>query len=233
MTQIEWTEFTWNPVTGCNKVSPGCANCYAERLANTRLKRMYPNGFTEVALHPRRLELPLKLKKPHQIFVNSMSDLFHKKVPLEYIQQVFDVIARTPHHTYQILTKRAERLAELTPQLIWHPNIWMGVSVESQEFVHRVDFLRGVPVKVRFISCEPLLGFLKLNLEGIHWVIVGGESGPGYRPMHRQWARQVQHQCLISDVPFFFKQWGGITGKANGRLFDGREWDEKPVLVHD
>ena len=226
--QIEWTTYTWNPVTGCDKVSIGCTHCYAERLAKTRLKKFYPNGFGEITLHPERLQKPLKLKKPAEIFVNSMSDLFHKEIPLEYIQQVFDVMEKTPQHIYQILTKRAERLAELAPKLSWHSNVWMGVTVESQEYADRIDYLRQVPAKVRFISCEPLLGFLKLDLTGIHWVIVGGESGPNYRPMHRAWARQIQHQCLQNKIPFFFKQWGGINSKAGGRLFDGREWNEKP-----
>ncbi|MGB3508015.1 MAG: phage Gp37/Gp68 family protein [Microcoleaceae cyanobacterium] len=253
-TQIQWTSYTWNPVTGCQKVSPGCANCYAERLANTRLKKYYPNGFSEVKLHPERLELPLRLRKPREIFVNSMSDLFHPEVPDWFILQSFDMIRKCPQHNFQVLTKRAERMQRFMSRLLvdgntavltgnsislapemsigYHwSNLWLGVSVENQDFVHRVDYLRETPAKVRFLSCEPLLGDLKLNLTGIHWVIVGGESGFNHRPMKAEWARSIRDQCLEAGVPFFFKQWGGRTSKANGRLLDEREWNEKPRFV--
>lgn len=229
---IEWTDTTWNPVTGCTKVSAGCKNCYAEPLAH-RLEAMgnasYQNGFT-VTLHPRMLERPMHWEKPSIIFVNSMSDLFHQDVPLEYIKQVFDVMQQTPHHRYQILTKRAERLVELAPQLTWSPNIWMGVSVEDVRVVDRIDWLRQVPAAVRFLSLEPLIGPLPyLNLSGIHWVIAGGESGPKSRPMNPEWVRDIRDQCIAAGVPFFFKQWGGVNKKKAGRILDGRTWDEMPA----
>jgi protein gp37 len=231
---IEWTESTWNPVTGCNKISPGCKHCYAERLAK-RLKAMgqpnYKNGF-KLTLQPQMLELPLGWKKPQTIFVNSMSDLFHKNVPLEYIRQVFDVMKRAHWHRFQILTKRADILAELSPYLEWSPNIWMGVSVENQNYVHRIDDLRKTAAKVKFLSLEPLLGPLKnLNLEKIDWVIAGGESGYGARPIKEDWVLDIRNQCRTANVAFFFKQWGGFNKKKNGRLLEGRTWDEMPVAA--
>jgi protein gp37 len=233
---IEWTDATWNPVTGCTMVSPGCAHCYAEVMAK-RLKAMgqenYRNGF-QLTLQPQMLERPLSWKKPRTIFVNSMSDLFHKDVPVEYIQQVFDVMTRANWHTYQILTKRSERLRELNPVLDWQPNIWMGVSVESEKYVGRIDDLRQTDAKVKFLSLEPLLGPLPhLNLENIDWVIVGGESGHSARPMKEEWAIDLRDQCCRRGVPFFFKQWGGINKKKSGRELEGRTWDEKPGRPQD
>jgi protein gp37 len=232
---IEWTESTWNPVTGCNKISPGCKNCYAERLAK-RLKAMgqanYRNGF-KLTLQPQMLELPLKWKRPQTIFVNSMSDLFHKDVPLDYIQQVFDVMNRAHWHRFQVLTKRADRLAEISTELNWSPNIWMGVSVESQKYVHRIDDLRETEAKVKFLSLEPLLGPLKsLNLKLIDWAIVGGESGYGFRPIKEEWVLEIREQCRLSDVPFFFKQWGGFNKKKTGRLLEGQTWDAMPYAAY-
>lgn len=246
MTTIEWVKNpdgtkgeTWNPITGCEKVSPGCAHCYAETMAK-RLKLMQQPAYQDVVdergwtgkinLVESALEKPLKKKKPTTYFVNSMSDLFHKDVPIEYLQRIFEVIKQTPQHTYQILTKRAERLAEIAPALDWHPNIWMGVSVESQKYVERIEYLKQVPARVRFLSCEPLLGNLRLNLTNIHWVIVGGESGFNCRPVEEEWVRDIRNQCGIAGVPFFFKQWGGYTQKAGGRELDGRTWDEMPIL---
>lgn len=231
-TPIEWTESTWNPVTGCHKISPGCKNCYAERLAK-RLKAMgqanYKNGF-KLTLQPQMLELPLKWKKPQTIFVNSMSDLFHKDVPLEYIQQVFDVMNRSHWHRFQVLTKRADRLAELSDELNWSDNIWMGVSVESQKFVHRIDDLRSTGAKVKFLSLEPLLGPLEnMDLEKIDWAIVGGESGHGFRPIREEWVISIREQCNELGVPFFFKQWGGFNKKKTGRLLEGRTYDAMPL----
>ncbi|HSK73297.1 MAG TPA: phage Gp37/Gp68 family protein [Pyrinomonadaceae bacterium] len=228
---IEWTESTWNPVTGCNKISPGCKNCYAERLAK-RLKAMgqpnYKNGF-RLTLQPQMLELPLGWKKPQTIFVNSMSDLFHKNVPLEYIQQVFNVMKQAHWHRFQVLTKRSERLAELSSQLEWSPNIWMGVSVESQKYVYRIDDLRQTNAKIKFLSLEPLIGSLKnLELSGIDWAIVGGESGYGARPIQEDWVIEIRNQCQKAGVAFFFKQWGGVNKKKTGRLLEDRTWDEMP-----
>lgn len=228
-TGIEWTDRTWNPVTGCDKISPGCTHCYAE-VTTQRFSSGFPNGF-KLTLHPDRLDIPLHWRKPSRIFVNSMSDLFHKNVPLEFIQQVFGVMARTRQHTYQVLTKRHDRLVELASALQWSSNIWMGVSVENQRYAQRIDALRQVPAAVRFLSCEPLLGPLELNLEGIHWVIVGGESGIGHRPIDPDWVRSIRNQCVSQAVPFFFKQWGGRTPKAGGQLLDGREWSEFPVVI--
>lgn len=225
-TGIEWTDKTWNPTTGCNKVSPGCLHCYAEALTK-RFPRNFQNGF-DLTLHPERLGEPLKWRTPCRIFVNSMSDLFHEKIPLDFIQQVFEVIKDTPKHVYQILTKRPERLIELAPNLEFHQNIWLGVSVENQNYVHRVDLLRQIPAHVRFLSCEPLLGPLHLNLTDIHWVIVGGESGQKHRPMAIQWAEDIRNQCQAAEVAFFFKQIGGRTSKAGGRLLNGKIWDEMP-----
>lgn len=228
---IEWTDATWNPVTGCTKISPGCKHCYAERLAN-RLQAMgqsnYLNGF-KVTLQPQMLEVPLNWKSPKRIFVNSMSDLFHANVPFNYINRVFDVMRRADWHQYQVLTKRSDRLLELSTKLNWDEQIWMGVSVENEQYMHRIDDLRKTEAAVKFLSLEPLLGPLpKLNLKGIDWVIVGGESGPGARPMNPKWATELRDQCLRANVPFFFKQWGGIQKKKTGRSLEGRTWDEMP-----
>lgn len=231
---IEWTDATWNPVTGCDKISPGCKHCYAERLAK-RLQAMgnqnYRNGF-EVTLQPHMLQHPLAWKTPKRIFVNSMSDLFHIDVPLHYIQRVFAVMNRANWHQYQILTKRAERLEEMSDRLEWAPHIWMGVSVENEKYLYRIDHLRRTRTHVRFLSIEPLLGPLgNVNLAGIDWVIIGGESGPGARPMHPEWVRDIRDQCLRANVRLFFKQWGGVFKKKTGRQLDGRTWDEMPELV--
>jgi protein gp37 len=230
---IEWTEATWNPVTGCDKVSPGCAHCYAETFAE-RWRGVpghpYEQGF-DLKLWPARLEQPLRWSRPRMIFVNSMSDLFHEGIPLAYVQRVFDVMVRAEHHTFQILTKRHERLAELAPHLPWPENVWMGVSIENRRFVHRADFLRLVPAAVRFISAEPLLGPLEgLALDGIHWLIAGGESGPRHRRMDPTWAIDLRDRCEREGVAFFFKQWGGRTPKAGGRMLDGAEHNAMPQL---
>ncbi|HJN74613.1 MAG TPA: phage Gp37/Gp68 family protein [Myxococcota bacterium] len=233
---IEWTEVTWNPVTGCTKVSPGCKFCYAEvmarRLLAMRMKR-YRNGF-DVTLQPDIVELPLRWRKPRVVFVNSMSDLFHVDVPEEYILRVFQTMERASWHTFQVLTKRSERLAELAPRLPWPDNVWMGVSVEDRKRVSRIGDLAKVPAAVRFLSIEPMLEALpELPLEGIHWVIVGGESGRRPRPMEASWVRDTQIQCEAAGVPFFFKQWGGTNKKKAGRLLDGRVWDEMPTSPRD
>jgi protein gp37 len=229
---IEWTNATWNPVTGCTKVSPGCKHCYAERMAH-RLQAMgqpnYANGF-ELTLHEHMLERPLAWKKPMLIFVNSMSDLFHANVPQEFIQDVFDVMRRASWHSFQVLTKRSEHLLELDAQLEWPRNVWMGVSVENESYQFRIDHLRRTGAHVKFLSLEPLLGPLTaLDLSGIDWVIVGGESGPGARPMSTEWVIDIRQQCLKAGVPFFFKQWGGVKKKKNGRLLEGRTWEQMPV----
>lgn len=231
---IEWTEATWNPVTGCTKISHGCKNCYAERLA-LRLKRMgvarYRNGF-KIALHPDVLKLPQTWKKPKLVFVNSMSDLFHVDVPLTYIRQVFDVMSSCPQHTFQVLTKRGDRLAQVADQLPWPSNIWMGVSVENSSVTARIDHLRKVPAQVRFLSIEPLLGPLNdLNLTGIHWVILGGESGPHAREMRSEWVDAIYRQCRNASVPFFFKQWGGVRKDLTGRTLHNRTYDEMPAVL--
>jgi len=231
---IEWTESTWNPLTGCTKISPGCKHCYAERMA-MRLKAMgqpnYANGF-DLALHEGALELPLRWKKPQTIFVNSMSDLFHKDVPVDFILKTFEVMRRANWHHFQILTKRPERLLDLSPILPWRPHIWIGVSVENSKYTCRIDHLRQTGAMVKFLSLEPLLGPLPgLNLEGIDWVIVGGESGPGARPMDPAWVAEIRDQCLDARVPFFFKQWGGTRKKKAGRELEGRTWDEMPAAV--
>lgn len=228
---IEWTEATWNPVTGCTKISPGCDNCYAERLS-LRLQAMrqpnYVNGF-RLTLQERMLELPLRWKTPQVIFVNSMSDLFHKDVPTDYIQRVFDVMRRAHWHRFQVLTKRAQRLSRLSREIDWPPNVWMGVSVESSEYTFRIDYLRETRAAVKFLSLEPLLGPLPaLNLQDIDWAIVGGESGPGARVMHAEWVISIRDQCLKANVPFFFKQWGGTNKKRSGRLLEDKTWDEMP-----
>ena len=229
---IEWTDSTWNPVTGCTKLSPGCRHCYAETFAD-RWRGIpghpYEQGF-DLRLWPDRLDLPLAWKKPRTIFLNSMSDLFHEKVPFSFIRKVFRTMERTPWHTFQILTKRADRMAELAPRLSWPPNVWMGVSIETAEYLGRANHLREVPATVRFLSFEPLLGSLgTIELSGVHWVIVGGESGPGARPMEASWVREIRKQCRAECVPFFFKQWGGVRKKINGRMLDGRTWDELPA----
>ncbi|MFY9268400.1 MAG: phage Gp37/Gp68 family protein [Candidatus Manganitrophaceae bacterium] len=229
---IEWTEATWNPVTGCSKVSPGCKNCYAERLAN-RLEAMgqyrYRNNF-EVTLQHDLITLPLRWQQPKVIFVNSMSDLFHVDVPNAFITSIFDTMAKAHWHTFQILTKRSERLAELAPSLPWPRNVWMGVSVESPEYVHRIKDLKKVPAAVRFLSVEPLLAPIPtLPVAGIDWIIVGGESGPNCRPMRSEWVQQIRDRCVKHKVSFFFKQWGGVQKKSAGRILDGRTWDELPL----
>lgn len=229
---IEWTQATWNPVTGCNKISPGCKNCYAERMA-LRLRAMgqanYRNGF-KVTLQEHMLELPLRWKQPKLIFVNSMSDLFHKDVPLSFIKKVFDVMKRAHWHEFQVLTKRSERLLEVASDLPWAPNIWMGVSVENTDYRYRIDHLRRTPADIKFLSVEPLLGPIpRMNLRGIDWVIVGGESGPGARLMQPEWVLNIRNQCVKAKVPFFFKQWGGVRKKRTGRELEGRAWDEMPV----
>jgi protein gp37 len=231
--KIEWTESTWNPVTGCTKISPGCDHCYAERLAK-RLKAMgqrnYANGF-EVTLHEHMLDAPLSWKKPQIIFVNSMSDLFHKKVPIDFISKTFQVMHLADQHIFQVLTKRAARLEKIVHSLSWAEHIWMGVSVESAEYAFRIDHLRRTPAHVKFLSLEPLIGPIpNLNLMGIDWVIVGGESGPGARPMEREWVLEIQEQCQRAGVPFFFKQWGGKNKKKAGRLLNGRTYDGMPSV---
>ena len=232
-TNIEWTEMTWNPVTGCTKVSPGCLNCYAERMAK-RLKAMgafrYKDGFA-LSTHQEALDAPLRWKAPRKVFVNSMSDLFHKDVPLGFIQRVFDVMNRCPQHQFQILTKRAARLRALVDRLHWTPNIWMGVSVEDQNRARRAMELALVPAHIRFLSVEPLLGPIdRLPLDEIHWVIVGGESGPGARRMDPEWVDGILRQCRARDVAFFFKQWGGVQKHRSGRTLYGRTFDEMPGL---
>jgi protein gp37 len=242
---IEWTEATWNPTTGCDRISRGCDNCYALTLAK-RLKAMgQPHyqfdgdprtsgpGFG-VTFHSDALALPHMWTKPRLVFVNSMSDLFHARVPLESIRQVFDVMAATPQHTYQVLTKRARRLRRLAPEIDWPPNVWIGVSVEDSQVIDRIEDLRSVPAAVRFLSCEPLLGPLpSLRLHGIHWMIVGGESGPKARPMDSRWVEDLRDQSVSAGIPFFFKQWGGRTPKAGGRYLDGQTWDAMPTMERD
>jgi len=231
---IEWTESTWNPVTGCTKVSPGCKHCYAERMAK-RLQAMgqpnYRRGF-EVTLHEHVLEAPLSWRTPQRVFVNSMSDLFHELVPLSFLRRAFDVMRRAAHHQFQVLTKRAARLEQLSPSLEWPSNVWMGVSVESADLAGRIEHLRRSGAAVKFLSLEPLLGPLpNLNLRGIDWVIVGGESGPGARPVAAEWVRKIREQCRVARVRFFFKQWGGVRKKRAGRELDGRVWEEMPSAV--
>lgn len=228
---IEWTEHTWNPVTGCLKISQGCKNCYAERMAK-RLKAMgaarYANEF-EPTLHWDLVDAPVAWKKPRLVFVNSMSDLFQEDVPDEFIQRVFHTMEACPQHTFQILTKRSDRLRSIAAQLTWPQNVWMGVSVEDARVMHRIGDLAAVPSAVRFLSCEPLIGALEeMPLENIDWVIVGGESGPRARLMKEEWVRSIQRQCRVAAVPFFFKQWGGVRKDLSGRLLDGRIYDEMP-----
>jgi len=229
---IEWTESTWNPVTGCTKISAGCANCYAERMAR-RLKAMgqpnYADGFA-LTMHEHALRLPLKWKAPQTIFVNSMSDLFHEDLPMEFILKVFAIMKQADWHSFQVLTKRAERLSELDLHLPWQENIWMGVSVENEKYAYRIDHLRRTGAHVKFLSLEPLLSPLHdLDLTGIDWVIVGGESGPGARPMKEEWVLDIRDQCLAARVPFFFKQWGGFQKKKAGRFLEGKIWNEMPI----
>jgi len=231
---IEWTESTWNPVTGCTKISPGCDHCYAERLSK-RLRSMgqpnYANGFN-LAIHEHALELPLHWKRPQIIFVNSMSDLFHEGVPLDFVIKVFDVMNQANWHQYQVLTKRSERLLEINQYIPWTDHIWMGVSVETEQYVNRIENLRRTDAHFKFLSLEPLLGPLpNLDLNGIDWVIVGGESGPGSRPMLKDWVIDIRDQCIRTEIPFFFKQWGGVNKKKSGRLLEGRTWDEMPASV--
>ena len=231
---IEWTDSTWNPVTGCTKISPGCANCYAERMAK-RLHAMgqpnYANGF-KVTTHPHMLEKPLEWQQGQVVFVNSMSDLFHRDVPDAFIRDVFRVMAQADWHLFQVLTKRSGRLASLAGSLPWADHIWAGVSVENEGYLSRIDHLREMPAAVRFVSFEPLIGPIEdLDIEGIDWVIVGGESGPGARPMEQDWVVEIRDQCVAADVPFFFKQWGGVNKKKAGRLLEGRTWDEMPAAA--
>ena len=230
--RIEWTESTWNPVTGCTKTSPGCKHCYAERFA-LRLQAMgnakYAKGF-ELALHEDVLDAPLLWRSPSVVFVNSMSDLFHEDVPIRFITRVFEVMRKAAWHQFQVLTKRAERLAQINRLLRWPENVWMGVSVENDDYCARVDCLRDTNAQVKFVSCEPLLGPLpNLDLRGLDWVIAGGESGPRARPMREEWVLQIRDQCQAAGLPFFFKQWGGVNKKRNGRLLQGRTWDQLPA----
>ncbi len=246
---IEWTDATWNPVSGCTAVSAGCRNCYAARMA-LRLSHM-PNSTGEkyrdtatrtrgglpvftghIRLDRDSLDLPKSWRLPRTIFVNSMSDVFHEDVPLFYIKEIFDVMLACPQHSFQVLTKRPERAAEFAAELPWPSNVWMGTSVEDERVLARVDQLRKIPARVRFLSCEPLIGPLtSLSLKGIHWVIVGGESGPGARPMLSEWATSIKENCKNAHVPFFFKQWGGVNKKRTGRILEGRTWDALPVKV--
>ncbi len=233
---IEWTDATWNPVTGCTKVSPGCKNCYADRMAG-RLQAMgvsqYRNGFA-LTLQQEALSVPLRWKKPRFVFVNSMSDLFHKDIPLDYIQRVFRVMRDASRHTFQVLTKRPEIALKYSPDLPWPKNVWLGTSVENAFYTHRIRDLRKVPAHTRFLSVEPLIGPIpRLPLQGINWVIVGGESGPGARPMEADWVRRIRDRCLAKGVPFFFKQWGGTNKKKSGRMLDGRTWDAMPEFRSD
>jgi protein gp37 len=231
--KIEWTEATWNPITGCTKVSLGCKNCYAERMAY-RLQSMgspnYKNGF-KLTCHESQLYAPLKWKKGKIVFVNSMSDLFHKDVPENFIKKIFETMRMASHHQFQILTKRSERLLELNKTIKWAPNIWMGVSVENADYLYRVDHLRQTGAAIKFLSIEPLLGPLSdLNLESIDWVIVGGESGPHARPIQEEWVEAIKKQCIEKAVPFFFKQWGGVNKKKTGRTLKGEVWSQMPDI---
>ncbi|MCK1698780.1 phage Gp37/Gp68 family protein [Bradyrhizobium sp. 144] len=240
---IEWTEATWNPVGGCSIVSPGCTNCYAMRLAR-RLEAMGQAKYAgttrvsggrakwngKIVLDEAALEIPLKWRHPKIIFVNSMSDLFHEKIALDYIERVFGVMHQARRHTFQVLTKRAKRLADVAHRLPWPDNVWMGVSVESEEYVDRIDYLRSTPAFIKFLSLEPLLGPLdNLKLSGIDWAIAGGESGPAARPMNPDWVRSIRDQCVANGTAFHFKQWGGVQKKQTGRMLDGRTWDELPT----
>lgn len=233
---IEWTEMTWNPITGCSKVSEGCRNCYAERMA-VRLRAMgnrrYINGF-EPTLHYDLIDAPRRWRRPRVIFVNSMSDLFHERVPAPFIARIFDTMRDCPQHTFQVLTKRSDRLRSLIPHLPWPDNAWIGVSIEDRSAVYRIADLLAVPAATRFLSCEPLLGPLDdLQLNGISWVIVGGESGPGARPMRKAWCESIRRQCSHAQVRFFFKQWGGVRKHATGRVLNDRTYDDMPQLAHE
>jgi len=233
-TSIEWTEATWNPTVGCTKVSPGCDRCYAERITR-RFPNNFPQGF-DLTLRPELLDLPRRWRRSRMVFVNSMSDLFHSDVPQPFIEAVFAVMRECPQHTFQILTKRAERLARLAGRLTWTPNIWIGVSVESSDFYWRLAYLRNVPATVRFVSAEPLLGSLHdINLAGIHWLIAGGESQTGARPARLKWFRELRSACKASGTKFFLKQLGGHPSKRGGTdaILDGRLWQELPVLAED
>ncbi|WP_421902208.1 DUF5131 family protein [Maridesulfovibrio sp.] len=234
ITKIEWTEASWNPMTGCTKISAGCKHCYAERMA-MRLQAMnsenYSNGF-KLTTHQHALTKPFEWKKPQMIFVNSMSDIFHEEAPFEFIKKIFGTMHMANWHTYQLLTKRSGRLKELAPRLSWANNIWMGVTVESADYKHRIDNLKSTSAKTKFLSLEPLLGPIgKLDLEGIDWVIVGGESGPNSRPMEEDWVIDIKKQCLAQNTHFFFKQWGGKNKKKAGRLLQGTTWDQMPTPV--
>lgn len=239
-TAIAWTQATWNPLTGCTRVTEGCAACYAFALHDMRhraylqghsMPTQYHQPFSTIQLLPNRLEQPLRVKRPTMFFVNSMSDLFHSQVPDDYIRRVFAIMQQARWHTFQILTKRAGRLKQLGPSLPWPENVWMGVSIEQDSLTPRANALRSVPAAIRFLSCEPLLGPLpSLNLEGIQWVITGGESGPTFRPCHPEWVRGIRDQCLASGVAFFHKQWAGRTPRSGGRLLDGREWNDFPIV---
>jgi len=231
--KIEWTEMTWNPTTGCSKISKGCKHCYAEVMSK-RLQAMgnpkYKNGF-DITLHPDTLKIPYIWKKTRIVFVNSMSDLFHEGIPFDYVQKVFQVMNNCPQHIFQVLTKRAEQLSELNSKLDWSPNIWMGVTVESKEYEYRIDFLKRTSAVVKFLSIEPMIGPTPdLSLSGIDWVIVGGESGFGARPIKKEWVEDIHEQCRQENVPFFFKQWGGINKKKNGRLLNGKTYDGMPKI---
>ena len=232
---IEWTDATWNPVTGCTKIGPGCAHCYIERTPAFRIAgRRFVKGNIALQQHENRLDHPLHWRAPRRVFVNSLSDLYHEQLPSAFIARVFDTMRRADWHQFQILTKRSARLRELAPALPWPPNVWQGVSVENAAHVRRIDDLRAVPAAVRFLSLEPLLGPLPdLPLTDIHWVIVGGESGPSRRPVDPAWVRNIRDQCIAARVPFFFKQWGGRVAKSGGRLLDRRTWDEMPQdIIH-
>lgn len=231
--KIEWTEYSWNPVTGCTKISSGCQNCYAEKMAK-RLHGMgnprYTNGF-DVTLHPDLLDLPKQWKKPKVVFVNSMSDLFHEKIPISFIKKVFKTMNECPHHTFQVLTKRSERLLLESKNLTWTHNIWMGVTVESKELIHRITDLQKTDARVKFISFEPLLGLIEnIPLDNIDWSIVGGESGHKSRPMKEEWAISIRDQCIEKHIPYFFKQWGGFNKHKNGNLLEGQTWEQMPII---
>jgi len=231
--EIQYTHASWNPVTGCSRVSEGCKHCYAERMAK-RLQGMgvakYRNGF-QVTVHPEVLEEPLRWRKPTLVFVNSMSDLFHEKIPVRFFRQVFDVMRRADRHVFQVLTKRSKRLARLAPRIDWPPNVWMGVTVESARFAYRIDHLREASAAIKWLSIEPLLGPVPgMDLTGIDWIVVGGESGPGARPMQKAWVLDIRRQCREQNVHFFFKQWGGVNKKKNGRRLNGRIYDAMPPL---
>jgi protein gp37 len=235
ISSIEWTEMTWNPTTGCTKISDGCKNCYAEKLTrrlNAMGQKKYADGFNQVKTHPSTLMIPYTWKSPKIVFVDSMSDLFHNNVPIKFIKKVFHVMNETPQHIYQVLTKRADRLFELHQELIWSDNIWMGVSIENKKVINRIGLLRKTNAKIKFVSFEPLLGpLLNLKLKKIDWVIVGGESGGNARPMDPEWVKNIQIQCKKNKVPFFFKQWGGKNKKKAGRLLDGKLYSEMPKFI--